>query len=154
MLANADKKVLNIILATTLLMIFVCSLAFLVGFYNKSSVDVYIGGVQVKAKVADNDSERQKGLSGTKQLESGDGMLFVFDYSADWSMWMKDMNYPIDILWLDENKKVVYIAADVSPDTYPSKFAPKKASKYALELPAGFAAQHGVQVNSMAAFSY
>ncbi|MGD8373295.1 MAG: DUF192 domain-containing protein [Candidatus Woesebacteria bacterium] len=154
MQANIDKKILNIVLATTLLMIFVCSLIFIVSFYGRYSADVYIGGAQVKAKVADDDVERQKGLSGTNQLNQGDGMLFVFDYPADWPIWMKDMRYPIDIVWMDEDKKVVDVAVEVSPDSYPEQFVPKKAAKYVLELPSGFVKQYSVEVNTMAAFAY
>lgn len=149
-----DKKVLTIILAGTLLIVLVSALIFITSLYKKTSVDVFIGNESVRAKVADSETERSKGLSGTKQLQDSDGMLFVFDYSADWQIWMKSMNYPIDIIWLDENKKVIDITTDVSPDTYPQKFTSSKPARYVLELSAGYAKKHGIEVNTLTAFTY
>jgi uncharacterized membrane protein (UPF0127 family) len=75
-------------------------------------------------------------LSGTKALPADQAMLFVFDHAARWGIWMKDMHYNLDILWLDDNKNVVYIAENISPDTYPTVFLPDKDARYVVELPA------------------
>jgi uncharacterized membrane protein (UPF0127 family) len=50
---------------------------------------------------------------------------------------MKDMNYPIDIIWLDESFNVVHMEKVVKPDTYPNTFKPLKKSMYVLELRSG-----------------
>src|SRR4051812_8934615 len=64
-------------------------------------VTVHIGDGVFAARVARTNSEREKGLSGTHDLRSNQAMLFVYDTDDEWSIWMKEMNYPIDIIWLD-----------------------------------------------------
>ena len=71
-------------------------------------------------------------------------MLFVLDTPSIQGVWMKDMEFSIDIIWIDENKKIITIARDVAPVTYPQVFYPTELAKYILEVPAGFAATHGV----------
>ena len=112
-----------------------------------------IGGQPVYARIADTADKRHKGLSGTKELASDEAMLFIFDHPSDWGIWMKDMNYSIDIVWLDEDKRVVHIERDVSPDTYPRVFRPDEGALYVVELPAGFASQHGLGLGQVISFS-
>ena len=66
----------------------------------------------VRAFIADSDVERKRGLSGRPNLVDGTGMLFVFKESGEHGIWMKDMRFPIDILWLDERLRVVFIKED------------------------------------------
>ena len=79
-------------------------------------------------------------------------MLFVFDEDGDWGIWMKDMQFPIDILYISQNGSVVSIDANISPNTYdtnpPEVFYPPLAVRYVLELPAGFAAAHTIVPDS------
>jgi uncharacterized membrane protein (UPF0127 family) len=120
---------------------------------NKHQSMVSIGGQVVYARLATNEPTRQKGLSGTAKLGDNEGMLFVFDTSGRWGIWMKDMKYNIDIIWMDSNKKIVYISQDVAPDTYPKVFLPDKDAQYVLELPAGFTAKHNVNVGQVVGFT-
>jgi uncharacterized membrane protein (UPF0127 family) len=80
-------------------------------------------------------------------------MLFIYDTSGQWGIWMKDMRYSLDILWLDDNKKVVHKEENVAPSTYPTTFSPNHDARYVIELPAGFAAQHNVEVGQVVGFS-
>jgi uncharacterized protein len=98
---------------------------------------VKIDGILFSVKVADTEEERRQGLSGTAGLAPRGGMLFVFDENDQHGIWMKDMNYPIDILWISENYNIVNIKKNVSPDTYPQVFKNNKPARYVLELPAG-----------------
>jgi hypothetical protein len=118
------------------------------------STTIQIGSQVVQAKIVNSEPERSKGLSGTKTLKEGHGMLFVFDYSANWAIWMKDMHYSIDIIWLDETAKVVDIARNISPDTYPESFSPRQPARYVLEVPAGFADRYGIGINTLASFRH
>lgn len=95
----------------------------------------------IKAEVADQESTRNAGLSGRNSLGRNSAMLFVFPQDAKHGIWMKDMNFPIDIVWLDSSKLVVYIADNVQPDSYPTIFAPDNDARYVIELPAGRAAE-------------
>jgi len=118
----------------------------------RTSTQVQIGGEIVSARIANTTDSRIKGLSGTASLSEDEAMLFVFDTSDKWAIWMKDMNYSIDIVWLDDQKKVIDIAKQVSPDTYPQTFAPKTPAKYVLELSAGFTDRHPVTIGTVTSF--
>ncbi len=94
-----------------------------------------------------------KGLSDTSGLGDSEGMLFVFGTPGRWGMWMKDMHYSLDMVWMDGNKKIVYITQNVTPDTYPKVFLPDLDALYVLELPSGFVAANGVTIGQVAGFS-
>lgn len=114
---------------------------------------VRIGDGVFMARVAKTPEERQKGLSGTGNLRENQAMLFVYDTDDKWSIWMKDMNYPIDILWLDQNKKVVYIVKNAPPESYPyESFVSKDKARYVLELPAGTVVKKSIIIGMEAAF--
>ncbi|MDP3725202.1 MAG: DUF192 domain-containing protein, partial [Nanoarchaeota archaeon] len=65
---------------------------------------VRIGKHEFIAEVADTEEERARGLSGRDSLDEMRGMLFLFDSPAGGpevqSFWMKDMKFPIDIIWV------------------------------------------------------
>jgi uncharacterized membrane protein (UPF0127 family) len=103
-----------------------------------------IGDVLLQAEVADTDGSRHRGLSGRPGLAQGEGMFFVFPSAGYWGMWMKDMRFAIDILWVDSGGTNVHIESNVSPATYPQVFEPPAPARYVLELPAGFAAARGI----------
>jgi len=94
---------------------------------------------KIALEIADTESKRIRGLSGRERLADGVGMLFIFPISGIYSFWMKDMNFPIDIIWLDETFKIVHIEANVEPNTFPKSFAPTLPSRYVVELNAGVA---------------
>ena len=111
-----------------------------------STRTVYIGSQAIKVIVAQTPEERQKGLSGREGLGANEGMLFVFPTDGLWGFWMKDMRFSIDILWLSADGTIIYIAPNVSPDTYPQTFEPPAPARYVLELPAGYVAYHDVNI--------
>ena len=57
----------------------------------------------------------EKGLAVKDQLKENEAMFFVFDKPEKHSFWMKDMNFPIDIIWLDSTDKVVHIEQNLQP---------------------------------------
>ncbi|HLP44293.1 MAG TPA: DUF192 domain-containing protein [Candidatus Nanoarchaeia archaeon] len=105
-----------------------------------------VGSKDVIVDLADDPAKRTRGLSGRTSLETGTGMLFIFEKSGTYGFWMKDMNFSIDILWLDETGKIVHIEKSLSPDTYPKTVTPASPAKYVLELPAGFSHSENIQV--------
>ena len=119
-------------------LILITALGLLANF-KKDVTYVQVGNQSVTARLADTPEEREKGLSGTRELKPNEGMLFIFDKPDTWGIWMKEMNYKIDVLWIDEDNKIVAIERNVSPETYPKIFNPDKKAKYILEVPAGFA---------------
>lgn len=103
---------------------------------------VQVGGVTIPVEVASSQEEQTRGLSGRDSLPEGSGLLFDFKGQGVWGIWMKDMNFPIDIVWA--NDTVVTVAYSISPDTYPQVFTPTSPVRYVLELPAGYAARNGI----------
>lgn len=114
--------------------------AFSIAYFSDYSAleKVTIGNVELKVVVADSDRERMNGLSNKESLGEGEGMLFVFEDPGFYGIWMKEMKFPIDIAWLDENKNIIYIEKEVSPDTYPKVFNSKSKAQFVLEVNAGF----------------
>lgn len=102
--------------------------------------------------IADTDQERSQGLSNHPGLYPGQGLLFVFDREGQYSFWMKDMRFAIDILWINAQGHVVTIAHGVTPDTYPKAFTSDSPAQYVLEVPAGFALTHNIRVGSQVVF--
>lgn len=110
---------------------------------------VEIGGASVNVEVADTPKSLAKGLSGRKTLADASGMLFVFDRSDFHGIWMKDMNFPIDIVWMDEDFRITGVEKAVSPGTFPRIFYPNQAIRYVLELPAGFIDEHRIDIGEI-----
>ncbi len=120
---------------------------------NQQRVSIAIGKANLRAEVADTDELRTKGLSGRQELEENRAMLFVFDNNAQHSIWMKDMRIPIDVIWLDEKKKVVHVEHDVWPDSEPHEtYVPPKPARYIIEIAAGEAKRAGIKVGVLAQF--
>ncbi len=105
---------------------------------------IQIGSATITAEVVNTEEARALGLSGRASFKDGEGMLFVFEHEGQWGIWMKDMHFSIDILWLDAAGTVVTVASNVSPETYPESFHPEVPARYVLELPAGYAAKAGI----------
>jgi len=115
---------------------------------------VYIEGVEapVRVLIAADNERRIQGLSGHPGLASDEGMLFFFDYSGKPGFWMKDMLFPIDIIWISDEWKIVDITKNISSDTYPQTFAPKSDARYVLEVRAGFADAHMLKIGQAVSF--
>lgn len=114
--------------------------------YFSERVDIYIAEHALEASVARTEKDRQQGLSGTPFLPEGVVKLFVFDSSDRWGIWMKDMQYPIDILWIDSSGVVVDIEQAASPASYPRVFTPTDSARYIIETNAGLVADKSIQV--------
>ncbi len=109
------------------------------------------GALQVE--VVDTKSSRALGLSGRSKLQDDEGMLFIFDNPGKYGFWMKDMNFPLDIVWVDQNGVVVWIERNLSPDTYPQAYMNKADAKYVLEINASSSEKFGLYLGSKVKFS-
>ncbi len=105
-----------------------------------------IGQKEVQASIAKSWPDRIKGLSDTPYLPDNIVKIFVFDSVGFHSIWMKDMNYSIDIIWVDESKKIVHIVEGASPDSYPEAFIPEIPAKYVIETAANFVSENRIMV--------
>jgi len=118
----------------------------------QSKTTVRLGDAVLNARIAKTRDERTKGLSGTDKLAVDEALLMVYDDESQWSIWMKDMNYPLDIVWLDAHKKVVHIVKNAPPDSYPQTFVPKNNAKYILEMNSGLVEEKSIRVGDVAVF--
>jgi uncharacterized protein len=116
---------------------------------------VYVGNKRLKADVADTMTKRARGLSGREKLGSGECMLFIFPYSAIYPIWMRGMKFPIDILWIDQKKRITDFRTNLKPASGLLDFktySHNGSAKYAIELPAGFIKRNGIKINSRIKF--
>jgi uncharacterized membrane protein (UPF0127 family) len=91
--------------------------------------------------VASTPTAQAKGLGGRLSLLPDHGMLFSFKEDATRCFWMKDMRFPVDIVWLDAQHHIRHIQSDVSPRSYPHTFCPPVPTRYVIELNAGAAGE-------------
>ena len=121
-----------------------------------------MGTVQLDDKllqvyIADTDPRRMRGLMFETEsfLADDKGMLFVFDEPGNRSMWMKNMQFHLDIIWFSENGNVVSIEKNVPPCITPVEVMSCKSvgvsadnTKYVLELISGYVDQHSITEDS------
>ncbi|MBN2095834.1 DUF192 domain-containing protein [Candidatus Peregrinibacteria bacterium] len=98
--------------------------------------DVY----KLKVEIADTFEQRQKGLMYRKHLDVGRGMLFVYIEPVLPSFWMKNMRFPLDIIFIGEDLRVKTIHEKVPPcETEPCElYSPSSRIRYVLEVPGGY----------------
>jgi uncharacterized protein len=97
--------------------------------------------------------EKEKGLAYRDNIPDNHGMLFLFDHEQQYNFWMKDMRFPIDILWIREST-VLDITPNVPVANPPySQYAPKYAVDKVLELKAGTVERYGITVGDKVKFS-
>ena len=111
-----------------------------------NTVPITISGVTVEASVADSLVERIQGLSDTPFLPDTVVKLFAFGSPGSHAIWMKDMNYPIDIIWAARDGTIVHAVENIAPETYPESFASPTPAWYVIEAAAGFIEQNDVAV--------
>jgi len=109
-----------------------------------------IARVVMEVELSQNLGERELGLSGRQSLASGKGMLFIFPKPGLYVIWMKNMKFPIDIIWLDQNYKVIYIKENARPESYPETFSPPDLAQYVLETNIGFADKYQIKIGDQA----
>jgi uncharacterized membrane protein (UPF0127 family) len=110
-------------------------------------VNVTLNGVVLGADISANNEQRTKGLSVKDGLAENEAMLFVFGNEGEHSFWMKNMKFPIDIIWINSNKTVVHIEHSLHPcdsELLCPTYNPGEGSLYVLETVGGFAEKHDV----------
>ena len=116
------------------------------GEHTDSDQAVYAVGRDycLQLDVADTPAKKQRGLSGRGRLEPNEGMLFPYEQSGRYGFWMKDMDFAIDIIWLDEDNRVVTIKERAHPRSYPQTFKPDQPAKKVIETPAGWTQKQNI----------
>jgi uncharacterized membrane protein (UPF0127 family) len=114
---------------------------------HASEPSVELKGQRFQIEVADTEAARERGLMFRDSMPADHGMLFLFERPAEQSFWMKNTHIPLDILYFDQNYKLVSVQQRVPPcrsdpcAVYPSM----GMAQYVLELNAGVADKLGVK---------
>ena len=113
-------------------------------------------GKGIPVEVADTVEKRSLGLGKRSGLENGWGMLFVFEKSKQHGFWMKNMQFPLDIIWL-ENHRIVHILRNVQPaksGVIPPVMKPPVGINFVLEINAGRADELKLQVGQRLKYQF
>jgi uncharacterized protein len=138
---NNIYLIFSSLLALVFIFFAVCSL-----LKTNRSRFVAIEGKNFNVELADTAEKRQKGLGGHDSICEDCGMIFIFPTPGNYSFWMKDMKFPLDIIWISDGK-IVYIAKNVSPD-FKGIINPKSSADKVLEINAGICDKYGIKEGS------
>jgi len=156
MLSRSKNKLFFLLLAAILLALLIYLISFSFSIYPYQA-GMAQGKVVIKDKtiwvdLAQTPEEKNKGLGGRENLADDEGMLFIFKEKTTPSFWMKDMNFPLDIIWLDDN-----IIVDISQNIQPHKnnqnlpvYRPSQAVNYVLEVNAGYVNKNNIKTGDRA----
>mgnify|MGYP001575727381 CR=1 FL=1 len=107
---------------------------------------IIVKNVPIKVAIVDTEDERASGLSNRRPLKRDEALFFVFESPGLYGIWMKEMNFSIDVIWFDENLKVVFVKENFSPESYPEVAYPSVKALYVLETQAGLAEEHAISI--------
>ncbi|MEM9720079.1 MAG: DUF192 domain-containing protein [Bacteroidota bacterium] len=107
--------------------------------------------IELAVELAITEVEQRQGLMYRRHMEADQGMLFIFNKPEPRSFWMRNTYIPLDILYIDENQRIVSIHENLMP-LYSRQVPSFKPAQYVLEVVGGFCADHGIQVGD--SFSY
>ena len=119
---------------------------------------VTVGSATWSVETAITPEEHYQGLSGRTELPQGEGMLFIFDHEQELKFWMFDMNFPIDIIWIDSSCRVIDATLNADPPAPGQspvelpRFSPQAPAKYVLEVNAGEFEDAGLEAGDIAVF--
>jgi uncharacterized membrane protein (UPF0127 family) len=102
--------------------------------------------------VADTQASQEQGLSDISSLPLGVGMLFVFQNPGMYGFWMKDMDFPLDLIWIDSDDTIAGVTKNALPSSYPFAFMPPRPITYVLEADAGSVARFGLTTGTKVSF--
>jgi uncharacterized protein len=99
---------------------------------------IRINNQWIEVEIAETDQDRAQGLMNRDSLRDDEGMLFIFPSPDKYAFWMKNMRIPIDIIWIDKDKRIVDIKTRVPPcGEVCESMVPAKEALYVLELASG-----------------
>jgi uncharacterized membrane protein (UPF0127 family) len=111
-------------------------------------------GGEVKVEISKTRSQLETGLMFREGLEEDSGMLFILNSEDHHSFWMKNVNFPLDLIWLDSELFIVDITRDARPcetDPCPT-YSPAHPVRYVIEVPEGFASSNNIELHQMVKF--
>lgn len=144
-----------------ILLLIVNSLLLILIFSDKQAEniprkEVCIDDTCFNAELAITPEEQEKGLMYRTIMKDNEGMLFVFSESKEYGFWMKNTFIPLDIIWIDENKKIVTIKSAIPCENKNNScevYYPTQNATYVLEINSGLAQQNNINVGDFVNFS-
>ena len=114
---------------------------------------IKVDDITLQVQIADTRPLQARGLMFQEKIPYDQGMLFVFDDENVRSMWMLNMQFALDVLWIDTDGKVVHIQKDAQPcksaiETAACTFTNGRNAKYVLEVASGFVDKYHITENS------
>lgn len=108
----------------------------------------------VFAGLATSPETRERGLMYRDKLPEDRGMLFIFTHPYFWTFWMKDTKMPLDIIWMDKRKRIVFIVTEAQPCIREPcrEYMPGEKALYVLELAAGVAKKWDIKIGDRLTF--
>jgi uncharacterized protein len=105
-------------------------------------------------ELAKTQKKISQGLMFRESLAQNRGMLFIFSQSGVYNFWMKNTKIPLDIIWLNDKKEIVFLANNVAPcyEEFCPSINPGEKAKYVLEINAGLAEKIGLKIRDRADF--
>ena len=130
------------------LFILLIAVFFFISQTEKEIKSVCINEKCFSVEIADENYEKVLGLSNRDSLNENQAMLFIFKEETIPNFWMKDMKFPIDIIWIDENLEISEISKNLKPceEDFCPTFKPKEKIKYVLEINAGLSEEFNFEV--------
>lgn len=116
------------------------------------SISVSVGGGVLQVEKAVTQEQQAAGLCCRDALPKNAGMLFLYEEEGDYGFWMKDTRIPLDIIWIDSEKKIVHIEPAVEPSSYPKSFSSPYPAQYILETNANWAKENDIQLGDLVSF--
>jgi uncharacterized membrane protein (UPF0127 family) len=116
---------------------------------------IFPDGFVIRVEIASDEPTREQGLMYRDHLADDAGMIFFFPKTDEYAFWMKNTLIPLDIIWLDEQKRVVHVGPNIPPckaDPCPN-YPPNAQARYVLEVAAGVAPRHGIANGSVLRFA-
>ncbi len=108
----------------------------------------------LQAEIADTDAARENGLMFREKLSESQAMLFIFPGEVLASFWLKNVKFPLDIIWLNADKTIVDIDTNCQPCRENCQsYAPRVPAKYTIEVSAGFVEKNKVKAGDKLIFS-
>lgn len=118
---------------------------------SKQTKQVTVNDKSFNVKIAKTEKDRQIGLSKTDKITENQGMLFIFEKADYHSFWMKDMEFPIDIIYIKDNKVTTVIENAIPGDREENLeiYQPDEASDKVLEVSAGSAKKYNIKKGTL-----
>lgn len=124
------------------------------GWSDGSFVIVHVGDATIKVEVASSPHKKQQGLSGRVYLGKDEGMLFVFSKPVQRTFWMKDMQFPLDFVWIKDGR-VIEVGKNIPvfTDGMITTIKPSEPAQMVLELNASTIERLKIQEGDRVSFS-